>query len=188
MKRIVIGAIVGALIVFFTSAIVHMFTPLGTAGAKMIPHEDAVIDAMRNNLTESGVYFYPGMNMQTHPSEAEQKAWEEKLRRGPSGMIIHVAQGSELPFPKNLIWEFLTVLGSCLVAAWVVSRTVGTYGTRVIIVAMFAVFAFLSITASHWIWYQFPTPFVMAEFIGELIAYLLGGLAIAKIVPPPLPQ
>jgi hypothetical protein len=188
MKRIVIAAIVGGLIVFFVSAIIHMATPLGTAGMKTLPNEDAVIEVLRSNLTESAVYMYPGMNMQAKPTEEEQKAWETKYLRGPSGLIVNTMTVKALPFPKNLIWEFVTVVLSCLVAACVLSRTVGSYAWRVCTVVMFAVFAFLSITASHWIWYNFPTPFVMAELIGELIAYLLAALAIAKIVPPPVAQ
>lgn len=190
MKRIVIAAIVGGLIVFFVSAAIHMLTPLGTAGMKTIPNEDAVIEVLRSNLTESAVYMYPGMDMTASPkpTEEQQKAWETKYLRGPSGLIVNTVAPAAPPFPKNLIWEFVTVVLSCLVAACVLSRTVGSYAWRVCTVVMFAVFAFLSITASHWIWYNFPTPFVMAELIGELIAYLLAALAIAKIVPPPLPQ
>jgi hypothetical protein len=187
MKRIVIAAVVGGLIVFFVSAILHMATPLGTAGMKLMSNEDAVVDVLRTNLTESAVYIYPGMNMQAHPTEAEQKTWEAKLLRGPSGLIIHTAHGSDYSFPKDLIYEFITVVLSCLVAAWVLARTVGSYGARVLTVTMFAVFAFLSISASHWIWYNFPTAFVAAEVIGELIAYLLAGFAMARIVPPPVP-
>jgi hypothetical protein len=188
MKRIVIAAIVGGLIVFVVSAICHMATPLGTAGMMIMPNEDAVMDAMRANLTESKVYFFPGMSMQAKPSDAEQKAWEEKVRRGPSGLIIYTAGGTEPAFPKQLAIEFLTVVLSCFVAAWVLSRVVGSYGSRAIIVALFALFAFLSISASHWNWYSYPSAFILAEVAGEVIAYLLAGFAIAKIVPPPLPR
>lgn len=185
MKRVLIAAIVGGLIVFVVSAVTHMFTPLGTAGMKLIPNEDPVIEVLRTNLTESKVYFFPGMNMQQEPTPAEQKAWEDKVRRGPSGMIIYTANGVEPAFPKQLGIEFLTVVLSCFVAAWVLSRVVGSYASRAIIVALFALFAFLSISASHWNWYAFPPAFVLAEAVGEVVAYLLAGLAIARIVPPP---
>lgn len=188
MKRVIIAAIVGALIVFFTSAVIHMFTPLGTAGMKLMPNEDAVVEALRTNLTESAVYPYPGMDMQKQPTPEEEKTWMDKLHRGPSGLIIHTAQGTEFSFPKSLGLEFLTVLVTCFIAAWILSRQLGTYVGRAITVAMLAVFAFFALTASHWIWYNFPTNFILAEGVGELIAYLFAGFAIAKIVPPPLPQ
>jgi hypothetical protein len=186
MKRIVLAAILGGLVVFIVSAICHMATPLGTAGMMIMPNEDPVIDNLRANLTESKVYFFPGMSMQAKPSEAEQKAWEEKVRRGPSGLIIYTAGGTEPAFPKQLAIEFLTVVLSCFVAAWVLSRVVGSYASRVIIVTLFALFAFLSISASHWNWYAYPSAFILAEAAGEIISYLLAGLVIAKIVPPPV--
>jgi hypothetical protein len=127
MKSIVIAAIAGGLIVFFVSFIIHMATPLGTAGMKAIPNEDAVVDALRTNLTERAVYIYPGLDMRAKPSDEQQKARESKVRRGPSGLIIHTAAGN-------------------------------------------------------------PTPFIVAELTGEVVAYLLAGFAIAKIVPPPVPQ
>src|SRR5687768_1348730 len=110
MKRIVIAAVAGGLIVFFISAIIHMATPLGTAGMKAIPNEDVMVDSLRTNLTEGAVYIYPGINMQTKPTDEEHKAWEAKVRRGPSGLIIHTAAGTEPAFPKQLMLELLTVL------------------------------------------------------------------------------
>jgi hypothetical protein len=188
MKRIVIAAIAGGLIVFFVSAILHMATPLGTSGMKAIPNEDAVVDQLRSSLTDNAVYIYPGLDMQASPTEEQQKAWEAKVRRGPSGLIIHTAHGAEPAFPQQLMLEFLAVVCSCLVAAWLLSRMVGTYAMRALSVTSLALFAFFSLSASHWIWYRFPSPFLLAELVGEVIAYLLAGLAIAKIVPPPVPQ
>jgi hypothetical protein len=188
MKRIVIAAIIGGIIVFVVSAIIHMATPLGVAGMKMISNEDAVIDVLRANLTEKKVYFFPGMNMHTHPSDTEVKAWEAKLRRGPAGLIVFTPNGQEPALARQLAIELLGCVLSCFVAAWVLSRSLGSYVSRSITVALFAVFAFFSISVSYWNWYGFPTDFLCAEFVGELIAYLLAGLAIAKIVPPPLPQ
>ena len=122
--RVFIAAIVGALIVFIWSAAAHMFTPLGTAGIAMLPNEDQVVESLRANLTKSAVYIFPGMDMQKQQPPEEQKAWEEKLARGPSGLLVYTAEGLQPPFPMNLGYEFLTVLFSSLIAAIVISRTV----------------------------------------------------------------
>jgi hypothetical protein len=50
-------------------------------------------------------------------------------------------------------------------------------------VALLALFASLSISASYWNWYDFPAAFVGGELVTELIGWTLAGLAIAKIVP-----
>jgi len=183
--RVLIAAIVGAIIVFIWSAAAHMATPLGTAGVAMLPNEDQVVETLRTNVTKSAVYIFPGMDMQKQPTAEEQKAWEEKLGRGPSGLLVYTAKGLRPPFPNNLIYEFLTVFFSSLIAAIVISRTVGSWFFRAFVVAMFALFTFFSVSASHWIWYHFPTEFICAELIMEFVGYLLAGVAMAKIVPPP---
>jgi uncharacterized membrane protein len=42
------------------------------------------------------------------------------------------------------------------------------------------------VTASYWIWYGFPGAFIAAGLVTEFAGWLLAGLAIAKIVPPPV--
>jgi hypothetical protein len=42
--RIIIGAIVGAVVVFIVSAILHMATPLGTMGMNVLQNEDVVLE------------------------------------------------------------------------------------------------------------------------------------------------
>ena len=66
------------------------------------------------------------------------------------------------------------------------ARLAGTYLTRASAVAFLAVFAFLSITASHWIFYRFPTEFVLAALVTDLLAWLCAGLIMAKIIRPPV--
>ncbi len=59
------------------------------------------------------------------------------------------------------------------------------FGRRVLVVGLLGLLAWLSISASHWIWYGFPTAFVGAELIDQVVGWLVTGLVIAKIVPRP---
>lgn len=180
--RLFLGALAGAVIVFIASAILHMAGPLGRMGITTLPNEDATLEAIRATIPKSGIYLFPGISKA--PTDAETKAWEAKVRQGPYGLLVVTREGFESMFAQQLGMEFVTVLLAALIAAYIVSLTNASYGARVLIVAMLALFTFLSVTASHWIWYKFPTPFVVAELLMELIAWTLGGLAIAKIVRP----
>ena len=55
---------------------------------------------------------------------------------------------------------------------------------RVLSVAALGLFAWLSISVSQWSWYGFPTAFVRAEAIDQVLGWLCGGVAIAVIVKP----
>ncbi|HXU11392.1 MAG TPA: hypothetical protein VN898_05460 [Candidatus Binatia bacterium] len=58
------------------------------------------------------------------------------------------------------------------------------YWPRVLAVALLGVFAWLSLSVSYWNWYGFPASFILAEGIDQAVGWTLGGLAIARIVPP----
>jgi hypothetical protein len=159
--RIFLAALAGAVIVFIVSALAHMATPLGTAGINTIPDERAFGDALRANLSRSGLYL------------------------GKEGFFAYSAGGMGEMSLRPLALELLADFLAALVAAWVLVRLAGTYLTRASAVAFLAVFAFLSITASHWIFYRFPTEFVLAALVTELLAWLCAGLVMAKIIRPP---
>jgi hypothetical protein len=60
----------------------------------------------------------------------------------------------------------------------------GSYGQRVLFVALLGLIAWLSINVSYWNWYGFPTAFVLGEGIDQVVGWLLAGLAMAKIIRP----
>jgi hypothetical protein len=178
--RIIVAAIVGGLIVFFWSAVAHMATPLGTMGMSSIANEDPVIEAMRSNITHSGLYVFPAIT----PDGKMSPAQEAKMRRGPTGLIAYTAGGMDGVSPHNLILELTTNILAALIAAFIISMIAGTLVRRALIVALLALFATISLTMSYWIWYGFPLPFVLAELATEIVGWFLAGLAMAKIMAP----
>ncbi len=86
--------------------------------------------------------------------------------------------------PRQLISELVTNILAAAIAAILLSAMAAPYFTRVMFTALLALFAFLSVSASHWIWHGFPTAFVAADLATEFIGWLLAGLAMAKIVGP----
>lgn len=183
MKRIILAAILGGLIVFIWSAIAHMFTPLGMMGLSVIANEAPVTDAIRANVPKSGMYFFPGMDMSQKPTPE----YEQKYKAGPSGLIIATVGGSEVMSPKMLGGELLTNIIGAYIAAILAAMMVGTMMKRAFAIALLAIFASVSLTFSYWIWYGFPAAFVLGELVTELIGWALAGLVIAKLVPPASP-
>lgn len=183
--RILLGALAGALVVFVVSAILHMATPLGAAGFNVLPNEEPMLQAMRDHVPQSGLYMVPGLDMRSKPTEEQMNAFAEKLRRGPSALLVYTAGGADVMAPRQLILEFLTVFCAALIGAWLLSRIGGSYLLRASVIALLAVFTFFATGASHWIWYHFPTAFALAELGMETIGWFLGGLAMAKIIRPP---
>ena len=79
-KKIIIGGVLAALAMFIWNSIAHMLLPIGELGVKSITNEDAVIAAMKANITEDGFYFIPGEGMAEEIRS--RTAWHTGLSRG----------------------------------------------------------------------------------------------------------
>jgi hypothetical protein len=179
MKRILLAGILGGIVVFVFSAIDHMVLPTGHMGLKSLPREEAVLAALRAGIPEPGLYFFPGMDMSRRATEEEQKAYIEKFVKGPTGLMVYSPGGVQPMMPTQLVSELLTnILGACI-AAFVVSLTAASFGRRVLVVTLLGVFAWLAISVSYWIWYRFPTDFILAEGFDQVGGWILGGIVIA---------
>ena len=111
-KKIVISGVLAGLAMFIWSAIAHMLLPIGEMGIKTIPNEDAVIAAMKANITEDGFYFIPGEGMahaKTLPKdqqEAAMEAWQKKYEAGPRAILVYHPTGERLFSPDILLLRF----------------------------------------------------------------------------------
>lgn len=101
--RVILAAIVCGMILFGWESVYHVVLGLGQQGMKGMPNEDAVLTAMKENLRDPGMYFFPGYDMTTPMSEPAQKAWTEKYRSGPSGIMVYRPSSNEDPMtPRQL--------------------------------------------------------------------------------------
>lgn len=173
---------VGGVVMFLWGAVSHMVLPIGDAGIRMLSNEDTVMATLRQSVPEAGVYLFPGMDMRTHPTPEQQKAWEAKYQAGPIGLLVYHPTGEKALSPRQLGTELASNIAAALVVAWILSFCAATFFKRALIVAALGLFAWLSIDVSYWNWYGFSQSFVTAEAIDQVVGWSLSGLAIAGIV------
>ncbi len=166
---------------FIWSAIDHMVLPVGHMGVKTLPQEEAVLTALRSEITEGGLYVFPGMDMSHRPTPEEYKAFEAKYVAGPTGLLVIGMGGNAVMTSRQLSSELLTDAFAGIIAAFVISQTTAPFGRRVLIVMLMGLFAWFSISASYRIWYGFPTAYAVAEGIDQVVGWLFGGVAIAWV-------
>src|SRR5947207_2767946 len=58
-KKILLGGVVGGIVLFIWGALAWMVLPLHTPHVKTLPNESAVTAAIKGNVTETGLYFFP---------------------------------------------------------------------------------------------------------------------------------
>ena len=84
-KRIILAGVLGGIAMFIWTSIAHMALPLGDAGIREIPNEQAVLSAIQTNIGEqSGLYLSPdSASARTRPGNSATKpcnTWEKGLR------------------------------------------------------------------------------------------------------------
>ena len=181
--KILIAAIVAGILVFGWGAVSHMVLPIrgGLVEMKDLGTEQAVLDGLKSRLHEPGVYLLPQVGFESK-DEAEQKAYAERYRQGPNAFLVYHPDGKELKMLPLLGIELLSNVAAAFVAALVVTRLRAAFPTRVFVVMLMGLFAWLSIEVSYWNWYRFPDAYSLAQAIDQIGGWLLGGIAIGWMV------
>lgn len=186
MKKTLLAGILGGVVAFIWSAIVHMCPLTGHLGLSTMNEKDevAVLAALKSNLQQPGLYFFPGMDMTKDMSKEQMAAWTAKYQAGPAGLLLYHPNGGPPMGPKLLIVEFLATVLCGLIAASVLSVTVGKLLCRATMVAMMGLFTWLAISISQWNWYGYPFSFIAVDAIDQVIGWLLAGFLMAKMIKP----
>lgn len=185
MKKILLGGLASAVVVFLWGFISHMMLPIGDIGMKTIGNEEAVISTLKENINEEGVYIIPGFDYKKEHTKEDEKIWAEKYAKGPIGFLVYKPVGVNPMAGTNFFFEILvSFLGGLLASFIVLKSKPEKFWCRVGIVTFMGIFAWLTISIPYWNWYKFPLDFTLAQGIDEIFGWFLGGLAIAKIVKP----
>ena len=184
IRRSVLAAMAGGIVVFFWSAASHMALGLGTAGIRSVPNEERLAQGIRGVITEPGLYFFPGFDPSRKMTPGEERAWTEKYRRGPSGMIVVQPGGRDPMEPTQLVIELLADILAAGVAALLLTRLGGPFLARAGAVGLLGVFEWADINVSYWNWYKFPAAFTGAALLEQIVGWTLAGLVMAWMVRP----
>ncbi len=185
MKKNLLAAILGAVIFFIWSAVVHMNPVTGMMGLSMLNEkENAVLASLNQNVPQPGLYFFPGMDMSKHMTKEEEDAWTAKYKAGPSGLLLIEPKGGDPMMASQLVISFLIDLLCALVAAFILASTIGSFLRRIMIVTSLGLFSWLAISLQQWDWYHFPLDFVAVDAINQVVGWTLAGLLMAIMIKP----
>ncbi len=187
MIRVLLGALAAGVVVFVWGSVTHMLLPIGDMGVRSIPNEDSVLRPIQAAITEHGFYYFPGLDHSKSTSPSEREAWEAKVKKGPTGILIVKPSGGDAMSPRQLVTEFATGIVAALLAGIVLTQVKGNYAIRVLVVLLMGAFGLVSIVTSYWNWFGFPDDYVLGAVIDEMGGWLLGGLVLAAIVRPASP-
>lgn len=184
MGRRLLAAIAGGIVVFMWSAVSHTALPLGTAGISSIPNEERMAQAIRGVITEPGLYFFPAFDPTRKMTAEEERAWTERYRRGPTGILVVRPGGLEPMETTQFVIELLGDILAAGVAAFILAGLPGSFLARALSVGLMGVFEWADISVSYWNWYKFPTLYTGAALVEQVVGWTLAGLVMAFMLRP----
>ncbi|MEO5626627.1 MAG: hypothetical protein ABIQ70_11525 [Dokdonella sp.] len=184
MVRILLAAILGGLLMFVWGAVAHMVLPFEREAMKPIPNEAAVLSTLGSNLSAPGMYYFPWTDMSGKATPEQQKAWQQQIASGPSGLLIYKPNSAEAMSPRQLITEFVSNVLAAFFGALLLIQLPGGFGRRVLSMVAIGIAAWLSISVSQWAWYYFPTSFLIGDLADQFGGWLLAGIGMAAMLKP----
>jgi hypothetical protein len=188
MGKKLLAAVLGGLAFFLWSFVAHDLLPLGKAGIKEVPNEQTVLDSMKANMPEDGLYLLPGLGVPENATRAQQSAAMEarmhKVETGPSGLLAYHAS-LNFSFGKALVVELGTNMFQILLAVILLGQTsLVSFTARWRFITVAGILAGISTNVSYWNWYGFPGNYTLAYICTVAMGFVFAGLVAAAIVKP----
>ena len=189
MRSLVLGAVLGGVVAFVWSAVSWMVLPWHDGSMKSFANEAEVAQVLLDNATSGGMFMLPG----TPPGYAQMSGAEKQAAEAA------IAQKkSDGPYLYGVVWRrvredmgrqmgvalLFDVLAALLVTM-LVMRTGGmSWGGRVMFVVTVALAVGLIAVVPNWIWWHYPSNYVIVTMADVLIGWTLAGMVIAKVAAP----
>ncbi len=186
MKKLLLAAILGGIVTFFWYGLSWMALPLHKNTLHALPNGDAVLAALNSAPPDTGVYAFP-MPDHDAPEAAQQVAADRWKQGGIVPFIVFQKEGRTFMDPRVFIRGLLLEILNALLVALLLSQALPAlpgYGQRVTFVVLCGIFAGIVAHLSYWNWMAFPLNYSLVMVLDVVVAWLLGGLVIAKIIQP----
>jgi hypothetical protein len=172
MQKILIGAVVGGILIFFWQFLSWTVLDLHRPAQQYTPKQEEILGYLRNQIDKEGTYFLPN-----YPDGASARDRDSLMRaaaRKPWAIIsFHEAQNDNMTMNilRGLFVNILMVGLFC----WIASRLNPRHFSTIFIAGLFVgLIVFINIPYTSHIWYA--THDLMAYFVDCMIAWGLAGI------------
>jgi hypothetical protein len=173
MKKLIIGALVGSLIVFGWQTISWTIMKSHDQEYKQAPNQDAVISSLSSQLTAEGQYMIPRANVNASTEEMEEFGKRMLDEKKPWAVVTyHPAYNANMMM--NIIRGFLSILIGLFMVCWVLIKQNSTFGTTFMSALFIGLAGYLFIPYSGHIWFQ--TPGAMTNLVDVIVAWGVCGI------------
>ena len=170
MKDNLLAILLSAAVLFVWGYFSWAVLPWHMSVAHQFTDESSVIQALKENAPEAGIYYLPFA--------------EEDYKPGvPAAFVNVVPDGYDMNMGKKMGIGFIGQMAAAFLALMLLRRTVNLhYRERVGFVALVGLtVAFIS-HFPYWNWFEFSGSYILVILLDSVIAWSLAGLVLAKFV------
>jgi hypothetical protein len=173
MKRLIIGALFGAVLVFGWQAVGHMFMHYHDAAYKAIPGDQNILSALTSAVKDEGQYYIPNMNPKA--TEEERERYMKESIGKPWALITYHPTATD-NMGMRAFRSFTTAFLSVLIFIWLIGKAPGSFSTVLLKALGLGFLMFMYVWYNQNIWMETPWDVIKGELIDLLIAWGLCGL------------
>ncbi len=185
MTRIFAAAATGAVVLFAWGAFSWMVLPWHNHTLHPLVNESDVVQSLKNQLSHSGVYYFPAM-----PESDSSQAWEsyhQRHREGPIGLMFYHGHGREPMSAGTFATGFVINFATALSVAWIVCLTshhANTFIKRLGVAGLIGLLTVTTADLAPWNWMHMNTGYSLVNAADHFLGTLLMGLPIAAMIKP----
>jgi len=179
MKKTIIGAIVGGIIIFIWQFLSWTILNTHESAQQYTPNQEAIMSALETNLPEEGGYYIPGMPPGTGNEEMEKIMEESK---GKPWASIQYHKSMDMSMGMNMARGLITNMVMVWMLCWILVRMNPLSFSNVLIASIFTGFiVFFNSPYTQSIWYEWFD--IMAHFTDAMVSWIACGLWLAWWLP-----
>lgn len=182
MKRLALGSVVAAVLMFFWGFLYWAVSPIPLQIMRGVPDEPALSKALAEALPRSGVYVLP------HPQGVSQDEFLKRHQAGPLAQILIQTRGEDPMQGSIFFWGFVHMLASAFLLGLVLRAAApasSSYAARFRIAALAGLAGAMYSNLGRPIWWHQTWDFHLMYFAFDLGSWLLAALALAYFVRDP---
>jgi len=188
MRQFLLGGLVGGILLFVWGALSWTVLPFNTASLHRASAEDALLASMKESMGAKGVYALPAMppksGVQSN-DEQMQKQYTERLKAGPTALVVFNPRGSEPMRTDQMIYGLVDDFLCALIGVWFLMRSTAyesSYIARVAYFGMFGVLVSFFVHLTNYNCFDYPADYTVAMTLDAVLGWIVAGLGTAAVV------
>lgn len=172
MKKLIIGALVGGIIIFIWQTLSWAILNLHGAGQRYTPKQDTILSFLNSQFSEDGSYFLPNYPPGTTHEEMEKQMEEKK---GKPWAMIQYHKALDISMGGNMARGAIVNIIMVALLCWILLKiSPASFGNTFLACLFTGIIIFINAPYTSHIWYK--TADIWAHLGDALIGWGLCGI------------